>query len=75
MDFNSLSWLKVHTSRYPILFMMARNILGIHMSKLPIESAFSVGDRMLDQFQNSLRPDTAQALVCAQDWIRNDSEG
>ncbi|KAF7151413.1 hypothetical protein RHSIM_Rhsim02G0206100 [Rhododendron simsii] len=40
-----------------------------------IESAFSAGDRMLDQCRNSLRPDTPQALVCAQDWIRNDSEG
>ncbi|KAI8569163.1 hypothetical protein RHMOL_Rhmol02G0257300 [Rhododendron molle] len=61
--------------RYPIQSMMACNILGIHMLKLPIESAFSAGDRMVDQCRNSLRPDTVQALVCAQDWIWNDSHG
>ncbi|KAH7861409.1 hypothetical protein Vadar_025779 [Vaccinium darrowii] len=75
MDFSILNWWKVHTPRYPILSMMARNILGIPKSKVSIETAFSTGDRMLDQRRSSLRPDTVQALMCAQDWIRNDSEG
>ncbi|KAG5544860.1 hypothetical protein RHGRI_017351 [Rhododendron griersonianum] len=74
MDFNILNWWKVHTPRYPILSMMARNILGIPMSKVSIESAFSTGDQMLDQCRSSLRPDTVQALMCAQDWMRNDSD-
>ncbi|KAH7861359.1 hypothetical protein Vadar_025126 [Vaccinium darrowii] len=75
MDFSILNWRKVHTPRYPILSMMARNILGIPMSKVSIESAFSTGDRMLDERRSSLRLDTVQALMWAQDWIRNDSEG
>ncbi|PSS17645.1 Zinc finger BED domain-containing protein [Actinidia chinensis var. chinensis] len=74
MDFNILNWWKVHTPRYPILSMMARNILSIPMSKVSLESAFSTGDRTLDRYRSSLRSATVQALMCAQDWIRNESE-
>ncbi|XAR48364.1 hypothetical protein NMG60_11031174 [Bertholletia excelsa] len=74
MDFNILNWWKVHTPRYPILSMMARNILGIPMSKVSLESAFRVGDRMLDHYWSSLKSDTVQGLMCAQDWMRNEPE-
>lgn len=74
MDFSILNWWKVHTPRYPILSMMARNILGIPMSKVSSEFAFSTGDRMLDHYRSSLRSDTVQALMCAQDWMRNEPE-
>ncbi|GFS45409.1 hypothetical protein Acr_00g0095920 [Actinidia rufa] len=47
MDFNILNWWKVHMPRYPILSMLARNILSIPMSKVSLESAFGTGDRTL----------------------------
>ncbi|XP_052178603.1 zinc finger BED domain-containing protein RICESLEEPER 1-like [Diospyros lotus] len=73
-DFNILNWWKVHTPRYPILSMMARNVLGIQMSKVSFESAFCNGDQTLDHDRSSLRSDTVQALVCAQDWMQNDPD-
>ncbi|XP_028062240.1 zinc finger BED domain-containing protein RICESLEEPER 1-like [Camellia sinensis] len=75
VDFSILNWWKVHTPRYPILSMMARNISGIPMSKVSSEFAFNTGDRMLDHYRSSLRSDTVQALMCAQDWMRNEPEG
>lgn len=69
-DFNVLNWWKVHTPRYPILSMMATNILGIPMSKVTFESAFNTGRRVLDQDRSSLRPPLLQALICSQDWMR-----
>lgn len=67
-DFSILNWWKVHTPRYPILSMMARNILGIPMSKVAIDT----GDRVLDHFRStSLSSDTVQALMCAHDWMWN----
>ncbi|KAK4851731.1 hypothetical protein QYF36_017923 [Acer negundo] len=44
VDLNVLNWWKVHTPRYPILSMMACNILRIPMSKVDSES----GRRLLD---------------------------
>ncbi|XP_015575451.2 zinc finger BED domain-containing protein RICESLEEPER 2-like [Ricinus communis] len=69
VDFNILNWWKVHTPRYPILAMMARNILGIPMLKVTPELAFNSGRRVLDREWSSLRPTTVQALMCSQDWM------
>lgn len=74
VDFNILNWWKVHTPRYPILSMMARNILGIPMSKVALESAFTSGGRVLNHHWSSMRPTTVQALMCSQDWIRTELE-
>lgn len=70
-DFNILNYWKLHTPRYPVLSMMARNILGIPMSKVSLDSVFDTGDRVLDQYRSSLSADTLQALVCTQDWMRS----
>ncbi|XP_065851899.1 zinc finger BED domain-containing protein RICESLEEPER 1-like [Euphorbia lathyris] len=69
VDFNILNWWKVHTPRYPILAMMACNILGIPMSKVTPNLAFNTGNRVLDREWSSLRPATVQALMCSKDWI------
>ncbi|XP_022148006.1 zinc finger BED domain-containing protein RICESLEEPER 2-like isoform X2 [Momordica charantia] len=75
VDFNVLNWWKVHTPRYPILSMMARNVLGIPMSKVAADSAFRTGRRrMLGRDWSKLKPATIQALVCSQDWIRSELE-
>lgn len=74
-DFNILNWWKVHTPRYPILSMMARDVLGTPMSTAVPESAFITGGRVLDDCQSSLNPDTRQALICARDWLQTESDG
>ncbi|XP_038688951.1 zinc finger BED domain-containing protein RICESLEEPER 2-like isoform X1 [Tripterygium wilfordii] len=72
-DFNLLNWWKVHAPRYPILSMMARDILGTPMSTLAPDLAFNTGGRMLD-CRSLLSPDTQQALVCARDWLRIETQ-
>ncbi|XP_038898440.1 zinc finger BED domain-containing protein RICESLEEPER 1-like [Benincasa hispida] len=68
-DFNILNWWKVHTPRYPILSMMARDVIGTPMSSIAPELAFSTGGRVLDRCRSSLSPNIRQALICAQDWL------
>ncbi|KAL3503069.1 hypothetical protein ACH5RR_037518 [Cinchona calisaya] len=72
-DFNILNWWKVHTPRYPILSMMARDILGIPFATLGRDLVFSNRGRVLDHHRSSLNPDTREALVCGQDWLRVES--
>lgn len=74
-DFNVLNWWKVHTPRYPLLSMMAHNILGIPLSKVPYESLFNSGDREIDRCWGSLSSDTLKALMCTQDWMCSELEG
>ena len=49
---------------------MAKDVLGIPVSKIASESAFSTGGRILDPFQSSLSPLMVQNLVCAQNWLQ-----
>lgn len=71
-DFNILNWWKVHTPRYPILSMMARDVLGTPMLTVNPESTFSTEGRVLDRSRSFLSPETRQALICAQDWLQTD---
>ncbi|KAJ1692607.1 hypothetical protein LUZ63_009305 [Rhynchospora breviuscula] len=70
-SFDILSWWKVNTSRYPILSLMAKDVLAMSVSMVPSESAFSTGGRVLDPFRSSLSPKTVEALVCGQNWLRS----
>ncbi|KAK8588990.1 hypothetical protein V6N12_023406 [Hibiscus sabdariffa] len=42
-DFSILNWWRVHTPRYPILSMMARDVLGTPMSTVAQEFVFNIG--------------------------------
>ncbi|XP_073123001.1 zinc finger BED domain-containing protein RICESLEEPER 1-like [Henckelia pumila] len=73
-DFSILNWWKVHTPRYPILSMMARDVLGIPVSTLGPDVAFSNGGRVLDGYRNVVSPDIREALMCGQDWLKMEPE-
>ncbi|KAJ4748798.1 Zinc finger BED domain-containing protein RICESLEEPER 3 [Rhynchospora pubera] len=71
MSFDILAWWKVNASRYPILSLIAKDVLAMSVSTVPSESAFSTGGRILDPFRSSLSPKTVEALVCGQNWLRS----
>lgn len=73
-DFSILNWWKVHTPRYPILSMMARDILGVPVSNLTQDVAFSTGGRVIDNHLKSVDSEIRQALICGQDWLRMEPE-
>lgn len=72
-DFDVLNWWKVNSLRFPVLSNMARDILGVPISTVASESAFSTGGRVLDTYRSSLTPKLVQALICTQDWLRSGS--
>jgi hypothetical protein len=70
-DFDILNWWKVNSTKFPILALLARDVLAIPITTVASESAFSTGGRVLDPFRSSLAPKTVEALVCAQNWLRS----
>ncbi|CAN1338835.1 Zinc finger BED domain-containing protein RICESLEEPER 2 [Linum perenne] len=71
--FNALDWWKLNSHRYPILSLMARDVLAVPISTVSTEFAFSTAWRVLDAFRSSLTPRIVEALICTQDWIHADS--
>lgn len=76
-NFDILSWWKTNANRYPVLSILARDVLAIQASTVASESAFSAGGRVVDSFRSRLDPEMVEALICTKDWVaasRKDSK-
>ncbi|GKA80597.1 zinc finger BED domain-containing protein RICESLEEPER 2-like protein [Tanacetum coccineum] len=71
--FEILNWWKVNTPRFPILSLLARDVMAIPISTVASESVFSTSGRVLDAFRSSLTPPVVESLICTQDWFRENS--
>ncbi|KAI8574511.1 hypothetical protein RHMOL_Rhmol01G0360200 [Rhododendron molle] len=68
LDFDVLAWWKRNEDKYPVLSIMARDLLTPPVSTVASESAFSAGSRVLDERRNRLAPDILDCLICLKDW-------
>nr|GEW70397.1 hypothetical protein [Tanacetum cinerariifolium] len=71
--FDILNWWKVNSPRFPVLSLLARDVLAIPISTGVSESVFSTGGRVLDAFRSSLNPPVVESLICTQDWFHENS--
>ena len=70
-NFDILNWWRVNGAyKYPILALIARDILAISVSTIASESCFSTSERIIDSFHYSLSPKMLEALICTQNWLR-----
>ncbi|GKB48154.1 zinc finger BED domain-containing protein RICESLEEPER 2-like protein [Tanacetum coccineum] len=72
-NFDILNWWKVNSSRFPILSLLARDIMAILISIVASESVFSTSGRVLDAFRSSLTPLVVESLIFTQDWFHENS--
>ncbi|GJY94796.1 zinc finger BED domain-containing protein RICESLEEPER 2-like protein [Tanacetum coccineum] len=68
-----LNWWKVNSPRFPILSLLARDVMAIPISTVDSESVFSISGRVLDAFRSSLTPPVVESLIFTQDWFRENS--
>jgi hypothetical protein len=73
--FEVLLWWKTHQEVYPVLSILARDVLAIQASTVASESAFSAGGRVIDPFRSRLEPEMVEALICAKDWVAASRKG
>ncbi|CAG8825813.1 25531_t:CDS:2, partial [Gigaspora rosea] len=59
---------------YPSVSSMARDVLAIPITSVASKSIFSIAGRIIDDERSNLSPETAEMLVCGQDWLRNEKE-
>lgn len=67
--FDILLWWKDNADVYPVLSLLARDVLAMQVSTVASESAFSAGGRVIDPYRSRLDPEIVEALICTKDWI------
>ena len=72
-DFNILDWWKLNSHRFLILSQLAHDVLAMSISIVAFESTFSTGGCVLDAYRSSLTSKVVQALICTQNWLREQS--
>jgi hypothetical protein len=68
--FDVLLWWKLNVHRYPVVSKIAKNFLSIPTTSVSLESTFSTGGRVLDDYRSSLKPTMVEVLMCASSWIK-----
>jgi hypothetical protein len=66
-DFNVLSWWHQHKLTYPILSLLAKDVLTVPTSTISSESTFSLAGRVIEE-RRRLAPDMVEILSCIKDW-------
>ena len=67
-DFNILDWWHQHKLTYPVLSIMAKDILTVPVSTISSESTFSMTDRIIEERWRKLKPEMVEMLTCTKDW-------
>ncbi|KAF7146197.1 hypothetical protein RHSIM_Rhsim04G0129200 [Rhododendron simsii] len=67
LSFDILAWWEKNEEKYPVLSIMARDLLTPPVSSVASESAFSAGNRVLDERRSRLAPDILDCLICLKD--------
>jgi hypothetical protein len=66
--FNIISWWHEHKLSYPVLSLLARDVLSVPDSTVSSESVFSTTGRILEERRRRLSPDMVEILTCVKDW-------
>ena len=72
LDFDILSWWKVHKIKYPVLAEMARDLFAMQVSSVASESAFSTSGRILEPHRSCLTHFMIEVLMCTEQWMQAD---
>jgi hypothetical protein len=67
-DFDILLWWRDHKLTYPVLSIMARDIMSVPVSTVSSESCFSLTGRIIEERRRRLLPENVEMLTCLKDW-------
>lgn len=72
IDYDILSWWKVHKMKFHVLAEMARDLLAMQVSSVASESAFSTSGRILEPYRSCLTNYMIEVLMCTEQWMHVD---
>jgi hypothetical protein len=72
-DFSVLAWWHEHKLTYPVLSVLARDVMTVPVSTISSESAFSTTGRIIEERRRRLTPDMVEMLTLVKDWEQADA--
>ncbi|CAO2148769.1 unnamed protein product [Urochloa humidicola] len=72
-DFDILTWWHEHKLSYPILSILAKDIMSVLVSTVSSESCFSLTGRVIEERRRRLTPQNVEILTCVKDWESADA--
>jgi hypothetical protein len=67
-DFNILSWWCDHRRAYPVLSILAKDVMSVPISTISSESTFSLVGRVIEERHRSLSSDMVEMISCLKNW-------
>ncbi|CAN6249755.1 unnamed protein product [Urochloa humidicola] len=71
--FSIISWWHEHKISYPVLSILARDVLSVPVSTISSESCFSTTGRIIEERRRRLSPEMVEILTCTKDWEAADA--
>jgi len=68
-DLDVLEYWKNHKHRFPILALMAGDVLVILITTVASELAFSIGACVLNKYRSCTLFENVHALICIRNWL------
>ncbi|KAK3221537.1 hypothetical protein Dsin_008562 [Dipteronia sinensis] len=68
--FDILHWWNEYERYFPILAMIAKQILSTPVSMVAVEQQFSAGGNILDPKRSLMSPKSLQIQACVEDWTK-----
>ena len=72
-DFNILNWWHEHKLSYPVLSILARDVMTVPISTISSESAFSMTSRIIEERRWRLGPEVVEMLALIKDGEQADA--
>lgn len=72
-DFDILSWWHEHKLTYPIMSILAKDVMSVPISTISSESCFSLTGRVIEERRRRLAPHNVEYLTCVKDWEAADA--
>ena len=69
-EYDVLSFWRFNSAKYPVLSVLARDVLAMQVSSVASESAFSTSGRILDPSRSCLTHFMIEVLMCTEQWLK-----
>ena len=64
-----LSWWKENYNQFPMLSLMARDLISFPITTVASKSSFSTGKKILTTYRSRLLPENVEAKLCTKSWL------